>query len=80
MEIISGVILLIVIYQIYSTHKSVNKLVTKIEELEIKIDELRKWKLNNDIDEFWKTSWIFTQILNWIASDFLASLRNRNLN
>jgi hypothetical protein len=42
MEIISGVILLIVIYQIYSTHKSVNKLVTKIEELEIKIDELRK--------------------------------------
>jgi hypothetical protein len=42
MEIISGVILITVIYQIYSTHKSVNKLIIKIKELEIKIDELRK--------------------------------------
>ena len=33
---------LVIIYQIYSTHKNVNKLVKQIEELNHKIDRLEK--------------------------------------
>ncbi len=33
---------LVIIYQIYSTHKNVNKLVDKIEDLNNKIDKLQK--------------------------------------
>ncbi|MFV8839289.1 hypothetical protein [Salinimicrobium soli] len=33
---------LVVIYQIYSTHKNVNKLVAQIEDLKNKIDQLQK--------------------------------------
>lgn len=35
-------IFLVIIYQIYSTHKNVNKLVNQIEDLKIKIDKLQK--------------------------------------
>jgi len=35
-------IILVVLYQIYSTHKNVNKLGNQIEELKSKIDELKK--------------------------------------
>jgi hypothetical protein len=35
-------IFLVVIYQIYSTHKNVNKLVDQIEDLKAKIDRLQK--------------------------------------
>ena len=35
-------IFLVIIYQIYSTHKNVNKLVNQIEELKNKIDNLQK--------------------------------------
>ncbi len=33
---------LVIIYQIYSTHKNVNKLVNQIDELKSKIDRLEK--------------------------------------
>ena len=35
-------IFLVIIYQIYATHKNVNKLVNQIEELKNKIDSLQK--------------------------------------
>lgn len=35
-------IILVVLYQIYSTHKNVNKLVNQIEELKLKVEELKK--------------------------------------
>ncbi len=33
---------LVILYQIYSTHKNVNKLVGQIEDLKTKIDKLQK--------------------------------------
>ena len=33
---------LVIIYQIYSTHKNVNKLLSEIDELKSKIDGLQK--------------------------------------
>lgn len=33
---------LVILYQIYSTHKNVNKLVNEIEDLKNKIDKLEK--------------------------------------
>ena len=33
---------LVIIYQIYSTHKNVNKLVNQIDDLKTKIDKLQK--------------------------------------
>lgn len=41
-KFIVGGILILIIYQIYSTHKNVTKLVNQIEELKDKIDSLNK--------------------------------------
>ena len=41
-KIILGGMILVIIYQIYSTHKNVNKLVNQIEELKDKADNLQK--------------------------------------
>lgn len=35
-------LLLVIVYQIYSTHKNVDKLVNQIEELKSKIDRLQR--------------------------------------
>ena len=41
-KLILGGMILVIIYQIYSTHKNVNKVVNQIEELKDKIDNLKK--------------------------------------
>ena len=41
--IIIGIVVL-VIYQIYSTHKNVAKLLNEIEDLKLKVDEIKKYK------------------------------------
>ena len=38
-------LILVIIYQIYATHKNVNKLVKEVEELKIKIDQSKNDQL-----------------------------------
>ena len=40
-NLIFGGLFLVIIYQIYSTHKNVNKLVDQIDELKTKIEKLQ---------------------------------------
>lgn len=41
-KLIFTLLFLVIIYQIYSTHKNVNKLLSQIEELKAKTDSLQK--------------------------------------